>query len=157
MPTLSVEVSSEVAEALTRQARSLLLGRRAYVRAVLAAVAAQAALDRDRDRASGDGAAAHGERAMSQDRDAHPVQIAAWNRLWALLLRPPVTLHRAGGRQDNASATTTAGGAEEKCARDNRKEATGRGDGLIRPPRREQEPDQGAESPEMRAATDSSE
>ena len=42
MPTLTVEVSSEVAEALTRQARALLLGRRAYVRAVLAAVAQQA-------------------------------------------------------------------------------------------------------------------
>ena len=42
MPTITVEVPADVAEALSRQARALLLGRRAYVRAVLAAVAEQA-------------------------------------------------------------------------------------------------------------------
>lgn len=41
MITITVEVSDDVADALTRQARTLLLGRRAYVRALLAAVAAE--------------------------------------------------------------------------------------------------------------------
>lgn len=45
MPTISVEVTPEVADALSRQARALLLRRQAYVRAVLAAVAAQARTD----------------------------------------------------------------------------------------------------------------
>ena len=52
MPTLTVQVSDEVAEALTRQARALLLGRRAYVRAVLSAVAQQATRDRECETAS---------------------------------------------------------------------------------------------------------
>ena len=47
MPTISVEVSDEVAEALTFQARALLLGRRHYIRAVLAAVAEQSRRDRE--------------------------------------------------------------------------------------------------------------
>ena len=42
MPTITVEVTPEVADALSRQARALLIGRRAYVRAILAAVAEQA-------------------------------------------------------------------------------------------------------------------
>jgi hypothetical protein len=42
MPRITVDVSTEVAEALTRQARALLMARGAYVRAVLAAVTAQA-------------------------------------------------------------------------------------------------------------------
>jgi hypothetical protein len=42
MPTLNIEVTDEVANALAFQARALLLGRRMYIRAVLAAVAAQA-------------------------------------------------------------------------------------------------------------------
>ena len=42
MPTLSIDVPDDVSRALTRQARALLLGRSTYVRAVLAAVAAQA-------------------------------------------------------------------------------------------------------------------
>ena len=40
MPVLAAEVPRPVAEAIDRQARSLLLGRRTYVRAILAAVAA---------------------------------------------------------------------------------------------------------------------
>ena len=48
MPTITVEVTGEVADELTRQARTLLLGRRQYVRAVLAAVAEQARHDLDR-------------------------------------------------------------------------------------------------------------
>ena len=43
MPTITVEVTPEVADALARQARALLIGRRAYVRAVLATIAEQAA------------------------------------------------------------------------------------------------------------------
>ena len=39
MPTISVELTDEVAQALARQARALLLGRQAYVRALLALVA----------------------------------------------------------------------------------------------------------------------
>ena len=39
---ITVDVPAEVAEALARRPRTLLIGRRAYVRAVLAAVAAQA-------------------------------------------------------------------------------------------------------------------
>ena len=42
MPTITVEVPADVADALSYQARALLLGRRAYIRAVLAAVAEQA-------------------------------------------------------------------------------------------------------------------
>ncbi len=42
MPTLTIHVSDEVADSLGRQARALLLGRRAYIRAVLAAVAEEA-------------------------------------------------------------------------------------------------------------------
>ena len=42
MPILTVEVSNDVAAALDRHAGARLLSRRQYVRAVLAAVAAQA-------------------------------------------------------------------------------------------------------------------
>ena len=42
MPQITIQISDEVADELTRQARSLLLGRRQYVRAVLAAIAEQA-------------------------------------------------------------------------------------------------------------------
>jgi predicted transcriptional regulator len=42
MPSITLEIPSDVARALDRQARALLLSRRTYVRAVLAAVAAQA-------------------------------------------------------------------------------------------------------------------
>lgn len=42
MPRLTIEVSDDVSHALTQQARRLLLGRRQYVRAVIAAVAAEA-------------------------------------------------------------------------------------------------------------------
>ncbi len=42
MTTITVEVPSDVADALAHQARALLMTRRLYVRAVLAAVAAQA-------------------------------------------------------------------------------------------------------------------
>ena len=45
MPSIAVEVPDEVARALARQARALLLSRGTYVRAVLAAVAAQAERD----------------------------------------------------------------------------------------------------------------
>jgi hypothetical protein len=45
MPTLSIDVPDDVSRALSRQARALLLSQRRYVRAVLAAVAAQAELD----------------------------------------------------------------------------------------------------------------
>ena len=47
MPTITVEVPAEVADALSHQARALLLGRRAYIRAVLAAVAEQANVTSD--------------------------------------------------------------------------------------------------------------
>ena len=42
MPTIAIHVTPEVDAALRRQASELLLGRAAYVRAILAAVAAQA-------------------------------------------------------------------------------------------------------------------
>jgi hypothetical protein len=45
LPTITTDVTPEVAEALSRQARALLLTRRMYVRAVLAAVAAQVKRD----------------------------------------------------------------------------------------------------------------
>jgi hypothetical protein len=45
MPVISISVTPEVAAALARQARALLMSRQTYVRAVIAAVAAQA--DRD--------------------------------------------------------------------------------------------------------------
>jgi predicted transcriptional regulator len=42
MPSITLEIPADVARALDRQARALLLSRSTYVRAVLAAVAAQA-------------------------------------------------------------------------------------------------------------------
>ena len=39
MPTIAISVPDEVGEALSRQARALLLGRRQYIRSLLAAVA----------------------------------------------------------------------------------------------------------------------
>lgn len=42
MPTIAIHVTPEVDAALRRQASALLLGRAAYVRAVLAAIAEQA-------------------------------------------------------------------------------------------------------------------
>jgi predicted transcriptional regulator len=42
MPSVTVEIPAEVVRALDRQARALLLSRRTYLRAVIAAVAAQA-------------------------------------------------------------------------------------------------------------------
>jgi hypothetical protein len=58
VPTITIDVPDEVAEALSFQAQALLLGRRHYVRAVLAAVAEQARRDRDGER-----------RAKSESRD----------------------------------------------------------------------------------------
>jgi hypothetical protein len=45
MPTIAVQVPAPVADALSRQARSMLLGRRDYVRALLAAVASQESIE----------------------------------------------------------------------------------------------------------------
>ena len=42
MPTIQIELTGEVADALAQQARALLLPRRVYVRALLAAVAQEA-------------------------------------------------------------------------------------------------------------------
>jgi hypothetical protein len=42
MPSITLEIPADVVRALDRQARALLLSRRTYVRAVIAAVAAQA-------------------------------------------------------------------------------------------------------------------
>lgn len=41
MPNISVHLPQRIADALDRQARSLLLRRRSFIRAVLAAVAAE--------------------------------------------------------------------------------------------------------------------
>jgi hypothetical protein len=61
MASITVQVPDLVADALTRQARALLLGRRAYVRAVLAAVASQADRDRSPADTPGNGVPARGE------------------------------------------------------------------------------------------------
>ena len=53
MVTISVEIPDGVADALASQARALLLGRRAYVRAVLAAVAEQSQRDTLREPRAG--------------------------------------------------------------------------------------------------------
>jgi predicted transcriptional regulator len=45
MPTVTLELPAEVARALDQQARSLLLSRNTYIRAVLAAVVERATRD----------------------------------------------------------------------------------------------------------------
>jgi hypothetical protein len=42
VPIVTIEITDNVARVLDRQARALLLGRREYIRALLASVAAQA-------------------------------------------------------------------------------------------------------------------
>lgn len=49
MPNINVDVPERIADALDRQARSLLLRRRSFVRAILAAVAAEAESPREED------------------------------------------------------------------------------------------------------------